>query len=116
MMTTLDRMFLVSFARSYLVVWTSLVSLYVVIDLFTNIDDFGKPGGLVAAFAIASDSRCQRASTERYCPFWIRLFSAMVSGSARPLPLRDVTATSAVRGQPPLKVPTWRVLPCLAAS
>jgi lipopolysaccharide export system permease protein len=44
-MTTLDRMFLVSFFRSYAIVWTSLISLYVVIDLFTNIDDFGKPGG-----------------------------------------------------------------------
>ena len=45
MMSTLDRMFLVSFFRSYAIVWTSLISLYVVIDLFTNIDDFGKPGG-----------------------------------------------------------------------
>jgi lipopolysaccharide export system permease protein len=43
--STLDRMFLLSFARSYLIVWTSLVSLYVVIDLFTNIDDFGQKGG-----------------------------------------------------------------------
>jgi lipopolysaccharide export system permease protein len=45
MMTTLDRMFLFSFFRSYAIVWTSLISLYVVIDLFTNIDDFGKTGG-----------------------------------------------------------------------
>src|SRR5205085_9740810 len=45
MLTTLDRMFLVSFFRSYAIVWTSLISLYVVIDLFTNIDDFGKQGG-----------------------------------------------------------------------
>lgn len=45
MMTTLDRMFLLSFFRSYAIVWTSLISLYVVIDLFTNIDDFGKRGG-----------------------------------------------------------------------
>ena len=43
-MTTLDRMFLLSFFRSYAIVWTSLISLYVVIDLFTNIDDFGKRG------------------------------------------------------------------------
>jgi lipopolysaccharide export system permease protein len=45
MITTLDRMFLLSFFRSYAIVWTSLISLYVVIDLFTNIDDFGKRGG-----------------------------------------------------------------------
>ena len=45
MTTTLDRMFLVSFFRSYFIVWTSLISLYVVIDLFTNIDDFGSKGG-----------------------------------------------------------------------
>lgn len=45
MITTLDRMFLVSFFRSYLIVWTSLLSLYVVIDLFTNIDSFGRVGG-----------------------------------------------------------------------
>jgi lipopolysaccharide export system permease protein len=40
MMTTLDRMFLVSYIRSYLIVWTSLIGLYVVIDLFTHLDDF----------------------------------------------------------------------------
>lgn len=45
MITTLDRMFLISFFRSYLIVWTSLISLYVVIDLFTNLDTFGKAGG-----------------------------------------------------------------------
>lgn len=44
-MTTLDRLFLVSFFRSYAIVWSSLLSLYVVIDLFTNIDSFGKAGG-----------------------------------------------------------------------
>jgi lipopolysaccharide export system permease protein len=44
-MTTLDRMFLVSYFRSYLIVLTSLLSLYVVIDLFTNIDSFGRQGG-----------------------------------------------------------------------
>jgi lipopolysaccharide export system permease protein len=45
MITTLDRMFLISFFRSYAIVWTSLLSLYVVIDLFTNLDTFGKAGG-----------------------------------------------------------------------
>ena len=45
MITTLDRMVLTSFFRSYVIVWTSLLSLYVVIDLFTNIDTFGKAGG-----------------------------------------------------------------------
>jgi lipopolysaccharide export system permease protein len=45
MLTTLDRLFLLSYFRSYAIVWTSLISLYVVIDLFTNIDSFGKGGG-----------------------------------------------------------------------
>lgn len=44
-MTTLDRMFLVSYFRSYFIVLTSLLSLYVVIDLFTNIDSFVERGG-----------------------------------------------------------------------
>jgi len=44
-MTTLDRMFLVSYFRSYAIVLTSLLSLYVVIDLFTNLDTYGKAGG-----------------------------------------------------------------------
>lgn len=43
-MTTLDRMTLVSYFRSYLIVLVSLLSLYVVLDLFTNIDTFGRSG------------------------------------------------------------------------
>jgi len=47
--TTLDRMVLVSFARSYAIVWTCLISLYVVIDLFTHLDAFvNRPGGFAA--------------------------------------------------------------------
>ncbi|MBA4064666.1 MAG: hypothetical protein C0501_13320 [Isosphaera sp.] len=50
MITTLDRMVLLSFARSYAIVWTSLISLYIVIDLFTHLDAFvNRPGGLPAA-------------------------------------------------------------------
>lgn len=46
-MTTLDRMFFVAYLRSYLIVLSCLVGLYVVIDLFTHLDDFvNKPGGL----------------------------------------------------------------------
>lgn len=46
MFTTLDRLFLVTFVRSYLIVLVSLISLFVVIDLFTHLDDFvNKPGG-----------------------------------------------------------------------
>ena len=44
MITTLDRMVLLSFFRSYAIVSTSLLSLYVVLDLFTNIDKFGRGG------------------------------------------------------------------------
>jgi lipopolysaccharide export system permease protein len=42
--TTLDRMFLVNYLRSYLIVLTSLLSLYVIVDLFTNLDDFSGGG------------------------------------------------------------------------
>lgn len=45
-MHTLDRMLFVTFLRSYLIVLVSLLSLYVVIDLFTNLDDFSEKGGL----------------------------------------------------------------------
>jgi lipopolysaccharide export system permease protein len=48
-MTTLDRMVLVAYVRSYAIVLSSLLSLYVVIDLFTNIDSFGRAGGGAAA-------------------------------------------------------------------
>lgn len=50
-MTTLDRMFLASYFRSYFIVLTSLLSLYVVIDLFTNVDAFVEKGGGFAAVA-----------------------------------------------------------------
>ena len=50
MITTLDRMFLVSYFRSYAIVWTSLIGLYVVLDLFTHLDAFvNKPGGFAAS-------------------------------------------------------------------
>ena len=42
--TTLDRMLFYTFVRSYFIVWTSILSLYVVVDLFTNIDDFSGRG------------------------------------------------------------------------
>jgi lipopolysaccharide export system permease protein len=46
MFTTLDRMILVSFFRSYAIVSAALLSLYVVLDLFTNIDTFGRSGNI----------------------------------------------------------------------
>jgi lipopolysaccharide export system permease protein len=45
-MHTLDRMLFAAFLRSYIIVLVSLLSLYVVIDLFTNLDDFSHTGGL----------------------------------------------------------------------
>lgn len=45
-MTAIDRMFLLTFVRSYVIVLVSLISLFVVIDLFTHLDTFvNKPGG-----------------------------------------------------------------------
>lgn len=43
-MTILDRMLFVSFVRAYLICLISTLSLYVIVDLFTNIDDFFQPG------------------------------------------------------------------------
>ena len=42
MMTTLDRMLFWNYVRSYIIVLASLLSLYIVIDLFMNLDDFTK--------------------------------------------------------------------------
>ncbi|MGL6076590.1 MAG: LptF/LptG family permease [Fimbriiglobus sp.] len=41
-MSTLDRLYFISYIRSYLIVLTSLLSLYIIVDLFTNLDDFSK--------------------------------------------------------------------------
>ena len=49
MITTLDRMVLVAFFRSYAIVWSSLIGLFVVIDLFTHLDAYmSRPGGFIA--------------------------------------------------------------------
>lgn len=42
-MTILDRMLFAAFIRSYFICLSSMMSLYVVVDLFTNIDDFFQP-------------------------------------------------------------------------
>lgn len=43
-MTILDRMLFSAFIRAYLICLVSMLSLYVVVDLFTNIDDFFQQG------------------------------------------------------------------------
>ncbi len=47
-MHTLDRMLFWAFVRSYAIVLISLLSLYIIIDLFTNLDDFAGRGTLSA--------------------------------------------------------------------
>jgi lipopolysaccharide export system permease protein len=48
-LTTLDRLFLITYLRSYLIVCTCLIGLYAVLDLFTHLEDFvNRPGGFVA--------------------------------------------------------------------
>jgi lipopolysaccharide export system permease protein len=42
--STLDRMYLINYLRSYLIVLVSLLSLYIIVDLFTNLDDFSGQG------------------------------------------------------------------------
>jgi lipopolysaccharide export system permease protein len=43
-MTTLDRLYFAAYLRQYGIVWSSLLSLYIVVDLFTNLDDFSQGG------------------------------------------------------------------------
>jgi lipopolysaccharide export system permease protein len=43
-MTILDRMLFLSFLRAYGIVLVSTLSLYIIVDLFTNLDDFIVPG------------------------------------------------------------------------
>ncbi|MCE9531764.1 MAG: LptF/LptG family permease [Planctomycetes bacterium] len=40
-MTILDRMLFFSFIRAYCICLTSTLSLYIIVDMFTNLDDFG---------------------------------------------------------------------------
>lgn len=41
-MTLIDRLLFASFLRSFMICLISLLSLYIVVDLFTNLDDFAK--------------------------------------------------------------------------
>lgn len=50
-MTILDRMYFIKFIQNYLIVLSCLLSLYVVIDLFTNINDFTNQKGSFHAIA-----------------------------------------------------------------
>ena len=43
-MTILDRMLFVAFLRAYVICLVSTLSLYIIVDLFTNIDDFFQAG------------------------------------------------------------------------
>lgn len=43
-MTTLDRLYFVSYLRSYGIVLLSVLSLYIILDLFTNLDEFSGRG------------------------------------------------------------------------
>ena len=67
MMTTLDRMVLFAFFRSYRSSGRSLIGLFVVIDLFTHLDAFvNRPGGFLAIAATSSATTafaCRRCST-----------------------------------------------------
>src|SRR5213080_4663266 len=45
MLTLIDRSLVRSYLKAYAVCLVSLLSLYVVVDLFTNLDDFAHTGG-----------------------------------------------------------------------
>jgi lipopolysaccharide export system permease protein len=71
-MHTLDRMLFVAFLRSYLIVLVSLLSLYVVLDLFTNLDDFSHTGGFREMMA-----NVLRYYAVRVCQIFDRLSEAI---------------------------------------
>ena len=48
-MTILDRMYFVRFALNYIIVLACLLSLYIVVDLFTNLSDFTNQQGNLAS-------------------------------------------------------------------
>src|SRR5262245_8816414 len=45
-MKILDRLLITAFLKSYLICFVSLLSMYIVVDLFTNIDDLQTQQGL----------------------------------------------------------------------
>ncbi len=51
-MSTLDRMYLINYLRSYLIVLGSLLSLYIIVDLFTNLDKFSGRGFQIMLISI----------------------------------------------------------------
>ncbi len=51
-MTILDRMYFVAFVRNYLIVVACVLSLYIVVDLFMNLNDFTNQRGNSAATAL----------------------------------------------------------------
>lgn len=51
MLTTIDRLLIRSFLKAYAVCLTSLLALYIVVDLFTNLDDFASHDGGVETTA-----------------------------------------------------------------
>ena len=50
-MSILDRMYLARFVQNYLIMLVCLMSLFIVIDLFTNLNDFTNQRGGFAAVA-----------------------------------------------------------------
>ena len=52
MFTLLDRQLIRSFFKAYLVCMVSLLGMYVVIDLFMNLDDFTRDGGFAESLRV----------------------------------------------------------------
>jgi lipopolysaccharide export system permease protein len=48
-MKLLDRVLFAAYIKSYFICLVSMLSLYIVVDLFTNLDDFTSQGGLVGS-------------------------------------------------------------------
>jgi lipopolysaccharide export system permease protein len=68
-MRTLDRLIVAAYARSYLICLVSLLSLYIVIDLFTNLNDFFDGRDLIQALAAIGRYYMYRSSQifDRLC-------------------------------------------------
>ena len=52
MLKLIDRQLVLGYCKSYVVCLTSLLSLYIVVDLFNNLDDFAKYGNGLTSIAL----------------------------------------------------------------
>ena len=76
MLKLLDRQLIRSYLKAYLICFVSLLSLYIVIDLFTNIDDFTSKHSVGVHFLLG-DGSVKRLSDNIH----INVYKALITRS-----------------------------------